>query len=59
VAIILLALLGLLAPHVSALALGICAGTVVIGVAVTDRIRQSDVDPDTPYPGHTQESARS
>jgi low temperature requirement protein LtrA len=59
VAIILLALLGLLAPHVSALALGICAAAVVIGVAVTDRIRQSDVDPDTPYPGHTQESARS
>jgi low temperature requirement protein LtrA len=61
VAIILLASLGLLAPHiphVSALALGICAVTVVVGVAVADRVRQSDVDTDTPHPEDAQEPAR-
>jgi low temperature requirement protein LtrA len=57
VAIILLALLGLLAPHVSALALGICAVTVVVGVAVTDRLLQSDIDTNTPHPEHTQGAA--
>jgi low temperature requirement protein LtrA len=55
VAIIVLALLGLLAPHVSALALGICAVAVVVGVAVTDRIYQPDIDTNTPYPQHAKE----
>jgi low temperature requirement protein LtrA len=58
VAIILLAALGLLAPHVSALALGICAVTVVVGVAVTDRLWQLDVDTDTSHLEHTKESAQ-
>ena len=55
VAIIVLALLGLLAPHVSALALGICAVAVVVGVAVTDRLYQPDIDTNTPHPQHTKE----
>jgi low temperature requirement protein LtrA len=55
VAISVLALLGLLAPRVSALALGICAITIVVGVAVTDRLRQEDVNTNTPHPEHTEE----
>jgi low temperature requirement protein LtrA len=46
VAISVLAILGLLAPHVSALALGICAAAVLFGVAGTDRLRQSYGDTD-------------
>lgn len=42
VAIIVLALLGLLAPHISSLALGICAAVVVIGVAVADRFHHQN-----------------
>jgi hypothetical protein len=57
VAIIALALLGLLAPRVSALELGICAVTVVVGVSATDRFLQSDVDTNTPRPEHTRELA--
>ena len=30
--------LGLVAPHVTALTLGICAGAVVVAVAVVDRV---------------------
>jgi len=56
VAIIALASLGLLAPYLSALALGICAVTVVVGVAVCDRLLQSEVDTNTPQPEHTRES---
>jgi low temperature requirement protein LtrA len=62
VAIIVLALLGLLAPHVSALALGICVAAVVVGVAVADWLRQSDVDtnrPHTPHPEHTKDVVQS
>ena len=55
VAIIVLALLGLLAPHVSALALGICAVAVAVGVAVTDRLYQPGIDTNTPYPQHAKE----
>jgi hypothetical protein len=54
VAVILLALLGLLAPHISALALGGCAAAVVVGVTVADRVLQSDRDTDTPE--HPRES---
>jgi len=43
VAIVVLVLLGLLAPHVSALALGICATTVVVGVAVADQLLEMGV----------------
>ena len=53
VAILALALLGLLAPHVSALALGVCAAAVVVGVAVADRLllsRQSDAVSNEPHP---------
>jgi low temperature requirement protein LtrA len=49
VAIIVLALLGLLAPHLSALALGVCAATVVVGVAVADRLLRLDVETDRPH----------
>jgi low temperature requirement protein LtrA len=56
VAIVVLALLGLLAPHVTALALGICAAAVVVGVAVADwlHLRQLDVITNTnrPHPAH-------
>jgi low temperature requirement protein LtrA len=58
-AIIVLALLGLLAPHVSALELGICAVTVVVGVAVADRLFRLGVDTDTPHPAHTKELVQS
>lgn len=62
-AIIVLALLGLLAPHVSppvsALALGIGAAAVVVGVAVADRLYQSGVDTNTPHPEQTKEFAQS
>jgi len=40
VAVILLALLGLLAPQISALALGVCGAAIVVGVAVADRFLQ-------------------
>jgi len=58
VAVVALALLGLLAPHVSALALGVCAATVVVGVAVADRFlpsRQSDTISNEPHPAHTED----
>jgi low temperature requirement protein LtrA len=42
VAIITLALLGLLAPYISALALGVCAAAIVVGVAVADRLLQEE-----------------
>jgi low temperature requirement protein LtrA len=42
VAVIALALLGLLAPHISALALGVCVAAVVVGVAVADRLLQEE-----------------
>jgi low temperature requirement protein LtrA len=59
IAVMLLAALGLLASHVSALVLGICAGTVVVGVALTDRLRQSeDVTSHMPRPEYTRESAQ-
>jgi low temperature requirement protein LtrA len=54
VAISVLAFLGQLAPHVSALALSICATAVLVGVAGTDRLRQSDGDTDMPHPTHTR-----
>ena len=41
-----LALLGLAAPHVSALALSACAAAVVIAVAVTDRVQHDDAAED-------------
>jgi low temperature requirement protein LtrA len=37
VAIVVLALLGFLAPHVSAIVLGVCAGAVLIALAASDR----------------------
>jgi hypothetical protein len=40
VAVGVLALLGLAAPHVSALALSACAAAVVIGVAVADHVQR-------------------
>jgi low temperature requirement protein LtrA len=57
VAIILLALLGLLAPHISALALGVCAAAIVVGVAMADRLLRLDVDTDGPHPARTKELA--
>jgi low temperature requirement protein LtrA len=39
IAIVVLGLLGLLAPHVSAIVLGVCAGVVLIALAASDRIR--------------------
>jgi low temperature requirement protein LtrA len=59
VAFILLAALGLLAPQVSSLAIGIGAVTVLVGVAVTDRFRPSDVDTNMPHPERAKESAQS
>jgi hypothetical protein len=56
-AIAVLALLGLLAPYVPALALGICAAAVVVGVAVADRLHQADVDTDSHSPEHSKEFA--
>jgi hypothetical protein len=47
-----IALLGLLAPQISALALGVCAAAVVVGVAVAEQFLQSNMD--TPYPEHTR-----
>ncbi len=52
-AIVVLALLGLLAPHVSALALSICATTVVVGVAVADQFLAIGVITSRSYPAHT------
>jgi hypothetical protein len=57
VAIIGLALLGLLAPNVSALALGVCAVVVVVGVVATDRHYPPDIDTNTPYPEHPKDVA--
>jgi len=59
VALTVLASLGLLAPHVSALALGVCATAVVVGVAVADRLFRLGVDTDTPHPAHTKELVQS
>ena len=42
-AIAVLGLLGFLAPHVSAVALGICAGAVLIALAASDRRRRVPV----------------
>jgi hypothetical protein len=58
VAILVLAALGLLTPHVSALALGICAA-VIVGVAVADRIHPPHGDTDTPHLAPTAKPARS
>jgi len=44
VAVAVLALLGLAAPHVSALALSACAAAVVIGVAVADHVQDPGED---------------
>ena len=57
VAIILLALLGLLAPHISALALGVCAAAVVVGVAMADRLLHLGVDTDKSHQARTKELA--
>ena len=46
VAVAVLALLGLAAPHVSALALSTCAAAVVIAVAVADRVQRGDAGED-------------
>jgi low temperature requirement protein LtrA len=46
VAVAVLALLGLAAPHVSALALSTCAAAVVIAVAVADRVQRGHADED-------------
>ena len=46
VAVVVLALLGLAAPHVSALALSTCAAAVVIAVAVADRVQRGDAGED-------------
>ena len=46
IAVAVLALLGLAAPHVSALALSACAAAVVIAVAVTDRVQHDDAAED-------------
>jgi hypothetical protein len=48
-AIVLLALLGLLAPHVSALILGGCAAAVVVAVAIADQVTVAA--PDRPRAG--------
>jgi low temperature requirement protein LtrA len=53
IAIITLALLGLVAPHISALALGIYAATVVIGVAVADRLLEMGVIRTSAHPAHS------
>jgi low temperature requirement protein LtrA len=57
VAIIALGLLGPLAPHISALALGVCAAAVIVGFAVADRLLQSDVSTDSPHPARTEDVA--
>jgi low temperature requirement protein LtrA len=46
VAVAVLALLGLAAPHISALALSACAAAVVIAVAVADRVQRGHADED-------------
>jgi low temperature requirement protein LtrA len=46
IAVAVLALLGLAAPHVSALALSACAAAVVIAVAVADRVQHGDASED-------------
>ncbi len=50
IALAVLAVLGILAPHVTALALGICAAAVVMAVAAADRLRRPG-DDRTPAPG--------
>jgi low temperature requirement protein LtrA len=56
VALILLALLGLLAPHVSALALGVRTVAVVVGVGVADQLhlRQVEVVTNGSHPAHPE-----
>jgi len=46
IAVAVLALLGLAAPHISALALSACAAAVVIAVAVADRVQRGDAAED-------------
>src|SRR5260370_24126461 len=55
IAIIVLALLGLLPPPVSPVALGICAAAVVIGGSATHRLRRSVAHTNTPPPKHPKE----
>jgi low temperature requirement protein LtrA len=59
VAIVVLGLLGVLAPHVSALVLSICTAAVVVGVAVTDRLLPLDVDTNGPQREQTTEVVQS
>src|SRR5258708_34963359 len=59
VALTVLASLGLLAPHVSALALGVCATAVVVGGAVADRLFRLGVDKGTPPAPDTKELVHS
>jgi low temperature requirement protein LtrA len=53
VAIIVLALLWLLALHISALGLGICTTTVVVVLAVADRLLEMGVITSRSHPAHT------
>jgi len=53
-----LGLLGLLAPHASALALGSCAAAVVIGVAVADRLLPVG-EPGSKRTGHPERTSRA
>jgi low temperature requirement protein LtrA len=48
--VVVLALLGLAAPHLSAVALGGCAATVVLAVAASDYRRRGDTEPDREHP---------
>jgi low temperature requirement protein LtrA len=59
VAIVVLAVLGLLAPHVSALVLSIGTAAVVVGVAVTDRLLPWDVETKRPQREQTTEVVQS
>jgi low temperature requirement protein LtrA len=59
VAIAVLALLGLLAPHVSALVLSIGTAAVVVGGAVTDRLQPLHVDTNGPQREQTTEVVQS
>jgi low temperature requirement protein LtrA len=49
-AVAVLALLGLAAPHISALALGACAAAVVVAVAAIDYVQRSGAVPGTDSP---------
>jgi low temperature requirement protein LtrA len=53
-AVAVLALLGLAAPHISALALGACAAAVIVAVAVIDYVRLSGEGAGTDSPGAGQ-----